>query len=189
MFSLHRNTNLINMQGRLGNTQLKKNFNNNYKVHYMYMYLVPPFFPQIVWEYNPTEIIINIIMWDNERMTTNLHWCAFHFILHIINKLMKWIRSVTHAHMHAYTHITVFDKLIWRIIGQRASYLAHFGPVNYDYIVTNSINALIISSRCISNGAHTNHCSNLAHALRHIKNSDSHTYSPEANKDNICTCT
>ena len=48
---------------------------------------------------------------------------------------------------------------------QRASYLAlHsslFGPdgaINYDYIVTNSINSLLIGSRCIPNGAHTNHC-------------------------------
>ena len=46
---------------------------------------------------------------------------------------------------------------------QRASYLAlHsslFGPdnaVNYDYIITNSINSLLIGSRCIpSNGTHT----------------------------------
>ena len=48
---------------------------------------------------------------------------------------------------------------------QRASYLAQhsslFGPdgtVNYDYIVTNSINSLLIGSKCIPNGAHTNHC-------------------------------
>ena len=48
---------------------------------------------------------------------------------------------------------------------QRASYLAlHsslFGPdgaVNYDYIVSNSINYLLIGSRCIPNGTHTNHC-------------------------------
>ena len=47
---------------------------------------------------------------------------------------------------------------------QRTSYLAlhssHFGPdgtVNYDYIVTNSINYLLIGSRCIPNGTHTNH--------------------------------
>ena len=47
-------------------------------------------------------------------------------------------------------------------LAQRASYLAlHsslFGPdgaVNYDYIVTYSIN---FGSRCIPNGAHTNHC-------------------------------
>ena len=31
------------------------------------------------------------------------------------------------------------------------------GAVNYDYIITNSINSLLIGSRCISNGTHTNH--------------------------------
>ena len=31
------------------------------------------------------------------------------------------------------------------------------GAVNYDYIVTNSINSLLIGSRCILNGVHTNH--------------------------------
>ena len=43
---------------------------------------------------------------------------------------------------------------------QKASYLAlhssHFWPdgaVNYDYIVTISINSLLIGSRCIPNGA------------------------------------
>ena len=51
-------------------------------------------------------------------------------------------------------------------LAQRASYLAlhssHFGPdgaVNYDYIITNSINSLlhvhVIGSRRIPNGAHT----------------------------------
>ena len=50
-------------------------------------------------------------------------------------------------------------------LAQRASYLAlHsslFRPddaVNYDYIITNSINSLLIGSRCIPNGARTNHC-------------------------------
>ena len=50
-------------------------------------------------------------------------------------------------------------------LAQRASYLAEhsslFGPdgtVKYDYIITNSINCLLIGSRCIPNGAHTNHC-------------------------------
>ena len=55
-------------------------------------------------------------------------------------------------------------------LAKKASYLAlHtilFGPdgaINYDYIVTNSINSLLIGSRCI-NGTHTNHCrANLAH--------------------------
>ena len=50
-------------------------------------------------------------------------------------------------------------------LAQSASYLAlhssQFGPngaINYDYNVTNSINCLLIGSRCIPNGAHTNHC-------------------------------
>ena len=49
-------------------------------------------------------------------------------------------------------------------LAQRASYLAlHsslFGAhdaVNYDYIVTNSINSLLIGSGYIPSGAHTNH--------------------------------
>ena len=52
-------------------------------------------------------------------------------------------------------------------LAQRASYLVLHsslfepdGSVNYDYIVTNSINSLLIGSTCIPNGAHTN----LAHA-------------------------
>ena len=32
------------------------------------------------------------------------------------------------------------------------------GIVNYDYIVTNSINALLIGSKCIPSDTHTNHC-------------------------------
>ena len=49
-------------------------------------------------------------------------------------------------------------------LAQRALYLAlhssFFGPdgaVTYD-IITNSINSLLISSRCIPKGAHNNHC-------------------------------
>ena len=51
------------------------------------------------------------------------------------------------------------------------------GIVNYDYIVTSSINCLliIIGSRYIPNGTHTNHCgANLAHASKYSKNSDVH---------------
>ena len=47
-------------------------------------------------------------------------------------------------------------------LAQRASYLALYsslfepdGAVDYDYIVTNSINSLLIGSRCLPNGAHT----------------------------------
>ena len=62
-------------------------------------------------------------------------------------------------------------------MAQRTSYLAlHislFGPdgaVNYDYVVTNSINCLLIGSRCIRNGTHTNHFkANLAQASKLVK--------------------
>ena len=60
---------------------------------------------------------------------------------------------------------SVFDKLIWDTIGPRNFLFgtAQFslwasGAVNYDYIITNSINSLLIGSRCIPNGTHTNHC-------------------------------
>ena len=60
---------------------------------------------------------------------------------------------------------SVFLIRSYGTLAQRAPYLAlHssvFGPndlVNYDYIVTNGINSLLIGSRCIRNGTHTNHC-------------------------------
>ena len=63
-----------------------------------------------------------------------------------------------------YVYISVYDKLIWCTIGPKSFLFGtlHFfvwasGAVNYDYIVTNSINSLLIGSRCILNGAHTNH--------------------------------
>ena len=69
-------------------------------------------------------------------------------------------------------------------VAQRASYLAQHsylfgtnGTVNYDYIVTNSINYLLIGSRCIANGTHDNHWwTNLAHASKRIKNFDMYEY-------------
>ena len=64
-----------------------------------------------------------------------------------------------------YICVSVFDKLIWRTIGPKSFLFGtvHFshwasGAVNYDYIVTNSIKSLLIGSRCIPNGSHTNHC-------------------------------
>ena len=64
-----------------------------------------------------------------------------------------------------YVCINVFDKLIWCTIGPKSFLFgtAQFslwasGAGNYDYIVTNSINCLLIGSRCIPNGTHTNHC-------------------------------
>ena len=84
--------------------------------------------------------------------------------------------------MYMYIHISVFDKLIWRTIGPKSFLFgtAQFslwasGAVNYDYIVTNNINSLLIGSRCILNGVHTNHFRvNLAHASRLIKTSDTY---------------
>ena len=49
--------------------------------------------------------------------------------------------------------------------------------VNYDYIVSNSINSWLIGSRCILNGTHTNHFwANLAQASKVIKNSELHVH-------------
>ena len=62
-------------------------------------------------------------------------------------------------------YFSVFDKFIWDTIGPKSFLFstAQFslwanGAVNYDYIVTNSIKSLLIGSRCILNGTHTNHC-------------------------------
>ena len=65
-------------------------------------------------------------------------------------------------------------------LAQRASYLAQHsslfvpdGTVNYDYIVTNSINSLLIGSRCIPNDVHTKHCCGPS---KHIKISGAYAY-------------
>ena len=51
------------------------------------------------------------------------------------------------------------------------------GAVNYNCIVTNSINSLLIGSRCIPNGAHTSDCSaNSFHASKRIKKYDVHVH-------------
>ena len=61
-------------------------------------------------------------------------------------------------------YVSVFDKLIWRTIGPKSFLFgtAQFslwasGAVIYDYIVTNSINSLLIGLRCIPNDTHTDH--------------------------------
>ena len=60
---------------------------------------------------------------------------------------------------------SVFDKFIWCTIAPKRFLLGipqfslwASGAVNYDHIVTNSINVLLIGSRCIHNGTLTNHC-------------------------------
>ena len=61
-------------------------------------------------------------------------------------------------------HISVFDKFIWCTIGPMTFFIgtAQFslwaiGAANYNYIVTNSINCLLIDSIYIPNGTHTDH--------------------------------
>ena len=70
---------------------------------------------------------------------------------------------MTHC-FQTYMYVSVFDKIIWHTIGPKSLLFgtAQFslwasGTINYDYILTNSINSLLIGSRCILNGAHTNH--------------------------------
>ena len=79
----------------------------------------------------------------------------------------KQVSWITHA---------MLDKLIWYTIGPKSFLfgtaqltLWASGTVNYDYIVTNSIISLLIGSRCVHNGANTNHVwTNLARALKLI---------------------
>ena len=87
--------------------------------------------------------------------------------------------------MSVHVHVSVFLISPSGIpLALRASYLAlqsslfePDGTVKYDYIVTNSINSLLIVSTCIPNGAHTNHCwANLVHASKCIKNSGIYEY-------------
>ena len=60
-------------------------------------------------------------------------------------------------------YISVFDKFIkahhWpkELLIWHCSVLSPDGAVNYDYNVTNSINSLLVGSRCIPNGTHTNY--------------------------------
>ena len=63
--------------------------------------------------------------------------------------------------MYMYMYIRVFDQLIWCTIGQKSflfgtarSHFGQDGADNYDYIITSSINSLLIGSRHIPNGPH-----------------------------------
>ena len=43
-------------------------------------------------------------------------------------------------------------------LAQQSSLFGSDGTDNHDYIVTNSINSLLIGSKCITKGAHNKHC-------------------------------
>ena len=69
-----------------------------------------------------------------------------------------WVHKLyIHVIMHLHTVllpcvcVSGFDKFIWRTIGPKS--IVHF---SHDYIVTNSINILLIGSKSIPNGTHTN---------------------------------
>ena len=85
------------------------------------------------------------------------------YLIYMICELNMCIKTLTHkTHIHLYKHMSVF--LISTIgpksflFGTVQFSLWASGAVNYDYIVTNSIKSLLIGSRRIPNGAHTNHC-------------------------------
>ena len=77
------------------------------------------------------------------------------------------ISATIHALIQLYLVAVFLISSYGTPLAQRASYLALqsslFGPdstVDYDYIITNtnSINSLLIGSRGIPNGTHTNYC-------------------------------
>ena len=62
--------------------------------------------------------------------------------------MLMYIHVHVHVDVCTCTCISVFDKLIWHTIGPKSFLFgtAHFslwasGTVNYDYIVTNSVNS------------------------------------------------
>ena len=68
-----------------------------------------------------------------------------------------------HIHVHVQLYIHVHQCFLLAHMVQGNSYLAQhsslFGPDRtVNYIVTNSINSLLIGSKYNTNGTHTNHC-------------------------------
>ena len=80
------------------------------------------------------------------------------------------ITSCTCYNLHMcnyFKYTSIFDKLtcIWCTNGPKSFLFgtAQFslwasGAVNYDHNITNCIKSLLIVSKCILNGTHTNHC-------------------------------
>ena len=114
---------------------------------------------------------------QNPILIVSWYWIKIMISYHTLLELHLCSNFPIHLHQ-------CFDKLIWHTIGPKIFLFgtAQFslwasGAVNYDYIVTNSIKSSLIGSRCIPNGAHTNHFwANLAHASKLIKNSDLHVH-------------
>ena len=80
--------------------------------------------------------------------------------------LSNFIGQLTTSMVEIYTLVagSVFDKLIWCTIGPMSFLFGTYCTVlslsqmALVIIVTNSINSLLIDSRCIPNGSHANHC-------------------------------
>ena len=81
----------------------------------------------------------------------------------LLLKCMGWpLTSVSSLHSDYYP---VFFGSKSFLFG--TAYFSLWGNCRVNYIVTNSINCLLIGSRCIPNGAQTNHCwDNLAHGSK-----------------------
>ena len=107
-------------------------------------------------------VIIHVCV---HELYSPLHTCVF--------ATCRWVFIFVHYTCMC-VYVSVFDKLIWRTIGPKCFLFgtAQFslwasGAVIYDYIVTNSINSLLIGLRCIPNDTHTDHYwANLAHAFK-----------------------
>ena len=76
-------------------------------------------------------------------------------VLHII---MYYIIPYIQIYIYTYTQACTSASLAQRdfYLAQHSSLFGPDGAVNYDYIVTNSINSLLIGSTCILNGTHNN---------------------------------
>ena len=80
------------------------------------------------------------------------------YVLYLRYRQRYSLSAVQCIHVPAVTAFLISLLVYDTSLASRASYLAlHsslFWPVNYDYIITNSINSLLVGSRCIPNGTH-----------------------------------
>ena len=98
-------------------------------------------------------------------MCVCMYVCMYATMCVCMYKCMYVCTYVCKKTMYLCTYVSVFLISSYGApLAQRDSYLAQhsslFGPdgvVNYDCIVTNSINSLLIGSKCIPNGTYTNY--------------------------------
>ena len=73
--------------------------------------------------------------------------------VHTQNTLYSSIHRCT-VHIHIYIHIYIHCTYKYTDTYIPVFLISSYGAVNYDYIVTNSINPLLTGSRFIPNGTH-----------------------------------